>query len=348
MYVIRCSDINDALYQGTMMLRDFGQVRKSRVGTTLEMDMPVTTVYDNPLYRVLINQERDANPFFHLMEALWILKGREDVKFLAMFNPRMADYSDNGVTFNAPYGYRLRVETCGRYQDQIEMIVGELAGKPDSRQVVGQIWDPMDLDHDTKDKACNMQVVFRVRNSALDLTVYNRSNDMIWGAYGANNVQFSMLLEYVAAHVGIPVGRYFQVSNAFHVYTTGAGGEVWNKIKDQNWTYSPYLDGAFKNLVRMENDHMSDFDQDLTTFFNCFDLSENLQEFCANITVDGPMLTDYFNTLVVPMLLTFGDFKMFGKKEARNNVGMILADDWRTAALQWIENRNAPEVRDEA
>ena len=40
--------------------------------------------------------------------AIWIVLGRKDVEFLTIFNKRMADYSDDGKTFHAPYGWRLR------------------------------------------------------------------------------------------------------------------------------------------------------------------------------------------------------------------------------------------------
>jgi hypothetical protein len=50
------------------------------------------------------------------------------------------------------------------------------------------------------------------------MLVTNRSNDIVWGAYGANAVHFSYLLEYVASSIGVKVGRYWQVSNDFHIY----------------------------------------------------------------------------------------------------------------------------------
>ena len=74
--------------------------------------------------------------------------------------------------------------------DQITSAINILKSNSDSRQVIIQIWDPNDLERtDTKDKACNLCVVFRKRGKVLDMTVYNRSNDMLWGAYGANVVQ---------------------------------------------------------------------------------------------------------------------------------------------------------------
>jgi len=132
----------------------------------------------------------------------------------------MAEYSDDGQVFNAPYGYRLRqlfTDEGNCNIDQLDSVIQTLSKDPNSRQAVCQIWDVEDLEKTTKDKACNMSIVFRIRNGKLCMTVYNRSNDMIWGAYGANVVQFSMIQEYVAAHLGLPLGEYTQVSNSYHI-----------------------------------------------------------------------------------------------------------------------------------
>src|SRR5690606_27170488 len=37
--------------------------------------------------------------------------------------------------------------------------------------------------------------------------------------FGANAVHFSILQEYMAAHIGVPMGVYRQVSNNLHLYT---------------------------------------------------------------------------------------------------------------------------------
>ena len=175
---------------------------------------PVLLEIARPDERVVACPERDANPFFHLVEAMWILAGRNDVKTLAMFNNRMRDYSDNGLTFHGAYGYRLRL-TQG--VDQIAVAIQALRKNPGSRQVALQIWDArLDLGSQSKDIPCNDFVFLRVRNTlaggnVLDLSVANRSNDVIWGAYGANAVQFAFLQEYIAAHLGWGIGRWSSI-----------------------------------------------------------------------------------------------------------------------------------------
>jgi len=338
MYVINAENVNDALDQGLRLMVAEGEPVPSRNGMTLELPAPVTTVYKNPAQRVLVSSARDANPFFHLMESLWILAGREDVKFLSEFNKRMVDFSDDTKTFNAAYGYRLRKQfndsgNCDL--DQIEGVIRILSKDPNSRQAVCQIWDSVDLKKYTRDKACNMSIVFRMRNQRLDMTVYNRSNDMIWGAYGANVVQFSMIQEYVAASLGVNMGTYTQVSNSFHVYTEGAAGDVYNRTNagfDGN--YSPYEHCS--SLVTMSHAGMRFFNQDLKQFFKLYD---NFG--LAEVNQCSDWLSAYFEDLVMPMLLVYLVHKSEGPIEASKHLKLLVADDWRMACGTWLETRAA-------
>lgn len=336
MYVIEAENVNEAIAKGIKLIQREGVALNSRNGMTLEVPGPVATVYKNPSQRVLISSARDANPFFHLMESLWILAGRSDVKFLTEFNKRMADFSDDGIKFNAPYGYRLRnhFSDSGNYPlDQIEETINILKRDPSSRQAVCQIWDTKDVDRTTKDKACNMSIVFRIRNNKLDMIVYNRSNDMVWGAYGANVVQFSMIQEYVAAHIGIEAGTYTQVSNSFHVYTEGPGGEVFRRLLEGfDSSVNPYQPGDC--IVKMKPSDMSAFDYDLNLFFNIYDMYG-----LAEIGETVCWKSDYFKDLVLPMLCSYLIHKNHGPVEAMRYSQFILADDWEMAVNGWLEIR---------
>lgn len=338
MIVLNARNVNNALDQGIQLIKNIGEPVDSRAGMTLEIPTPVTTVYHKPWERVLISKVRDANPFFHLMEAMWILAGREDVKFLTEFNKRMVDYSDDGEVFNAPYGYRLRNGNCNANLDQLAEVIKLLKRDPNSRQAICQIWDEDDLVHTTKDKACNMSIVFRIRNGKLCMTVYNRSNDMIWGAYGANAVQFSIIQEYVAAHLGLPMGEYTQVTNSYHIYTDGAAGAVWDRIKDNyipNHGYVEDDDGLVKNMILMSQEDMPAFERDIRHFFKVYD------EFgIEELTEIRYWESKYFNKLVMPVLCIYRIYRDYGKEHALNYSNAILADDWREACEDWLNNRS--------
>jgi hypothetical protein len=59
------------------------------------------------------------------------------------------------------------------------------------------------------------------------MTVYNRSNDLVWGMFGSNVVHFSMLLEFIAISVGVSIGTYTQVSCNPHIYE-----QHWPKLEE--------------------------------------------------------------------------------------------------------------------
>ena len=82
MKVIRARNVNDALLLGLDLFQDPRNFREqqSRNGTTYEALEPVTTVYEKPWERVMLVKARDANPFFHFIEGLWMLAGRNDLK----------------------------------------------------------------------------------------------------------------------------------------------------------------------------------------------------------------------------------------------------------------------------
>jgi len=343
MFVIYARNPNEALAKGIDTISQYGEALESRNGPTLELPQPTATVYSKPWERVLISAVRDANPFFHLMEAIWILAGRYDVKFLAEFNKRMVDYSDDGIEFNAPYGYRMRntVSESSKQSgpvDQVGKVIDILKLDPGSRQAVIQIWDSEDLTKSTKDKACNMSVVFRIRNGKLCLTVYNRSNDMIWGAYGANVVQFSMLQEYVAANLGLPLGEYTQVTNSYHVYTSGVGGELWDKLQSE-YTYessNDIYDSSVHSSVYMNRQDMDsgDFQRDLNLLFNTYDefgLKEVSELECWR--------SDYFKQLILPVLCVFLIHKQYGASEALKYANCIQDDAWKLGIISWLVKR---------
>ena len=83
MQIIECENVNHALIAGINTLDQFGKRQGSRNGAVLVAPWPVITIIHDPEHRVLFNPRRDANPFFHLFESIWMLAGRNDVDFVA-------------------------------------------------------------------------------------------------------------------------------------------------------------------------------------------------------------------------------------------------------------------------
>jgi len=316
MRVLEASNVNVLLPMGLRLLRDGGVPVSPRGMATLEYPTPVATVYNNPTQRVLFSKKRDANPFFHFMEALWILAGREDVAFLAQFNKQMETYSDDGKRFHAAYGHRLR--SCGK--DQIENAIRIFQREPDSRQVVLQIWDVnKDLNVKVKDIPCNDMIFLKLRDGALNMTVCCRSNDVLWGAYGANVVQFSTLLEYIAARLKVRVGSYTQISDSFHVYTALP---LWAELKNSPYTAIDMYEHGISpgRLV----DNPQSFDAELRLFM----LGQDWYSWDNKV----------FPDVARPMMAAWKSHKQgrCGAQYAKH----IKHDDWRMACLGWLDRRS--------
>lgn len=314
MHVIHARNVNDAYRQG-LDLFDLGnfQVKPSRAGDTMEAPWPVTTVYVNPTERVLFAPVRDANPFFHLFESLWMLAGRKDVEFLAQFSKQAAGLIEGG----ASYGYRWRRHFG---VDQLSTIAGMIKKDPTTRRAVLGIWDPsVDLNSSNKDIPCNDTVKFCARRGVLDMVVFNRSNDMIWGCYGANAVHFSFLQEYMAALIGLPVGTYTQISCNYHVYV-----DLWNKKRaEPQWT-DQYAQKEVC-VYPLVHDPVV-FDMELDTLLN----TRLFPARCHN-----PFLSE----VAYPMWDAWETWKDGDKYGAVEKAEFIGASDWGQAATDWFRRR---------
>lgn len=240
MRVLNVRNVNEALPRAVRLLVDEGVPRPSRYGDVLQAPFSVTTVYDKPCERVLFSPERDANPFFHFYEMLWMIDGRNDVAGPARYAKRMATFSDNGETFHGAYGHRW-AHAFGT--DQLTTIINALAADKNDRRCVLQMWDTrLDLGKKGKDFPCNTLATFQVdANDQMHMVVFCRSNDIVWGAYGANAVHFSFLLEYVAKASGYSVGTYSQVSVNWHAYVHVFETVSHLRPDRMNHVYDPYV-----------------------------------------------------------------------------------------------------------
>jgi hypothetical protein len=208
--------VNSAYNDGLWWLKAAGGVEASRGGKVVVSPDPVVTITEQPWQRFLFDPQRRAHPFFHVAEALWMLSGSNDLAWLAQFNKRVFEFSDDGKTWRGAYGHRW-FNYFG--VDQIKEVIMLLRHQPDTRRAVLSMWDPVyDLGKPTKDVPCNTTIYFRVRADMLEMTVCCRSNDAIWGCHGSNAVHFSFLHELVARAAGLHQGRMIQFSNNYHIY----------------------------------------------------------------------------------------------------------------------------------
>ena len=323
---IRARNVNDALAQGLDEIRKHGIARTSRNGGVLSFPYPVITEYQNPKERVVTCPIRDCNPFFHHMESMWMLSGRNDLEFVKKYTKQMELYSTDGSRLNGAYGFRWR-EWFG--QDQIKMAIHRLKKFPDDRRTVIQMWDGYkDLlpDNEELDVPCNTAIYLSILDGALNMTVTNRSNDMIWGAYGANAVHFSFLQEYIASMLDVSVGSYYQFSNNLHVYTDFG---PYKKLIEQA-AEIPCLYQTKEAIPRRLVNNKSRF------------MSE-VEAFCEGS--DDKFQNTFLNEVSRPIKEAHDIFKQGDWYRAVSKCHEIQAQDWRIACQEWLERRIAAKTK---
>ena len=317
------------------MLRD-GELQQTRNGAAWVAPAPVMTVYERPWERVLFCPKRDANPFFHLFESVWMLGGRNDVKSVDRYVKQMKAYSDDGKTFHAAYGHRWRVHFG---KDQVRAVAKALAVNPRCRRQVIAMWDARadDSSNGGLDLPCNTHTYAWIDvQDRLSLTVCCRSNDMIWGAYGANAVHFSFLQQALAEATGRRMGKLYQLSNNFHAYEA-----VFNKLGDISDNVDPYFvekstiePGATPehsvNLLSAESSNADGL-------CGLQQLFEDIGKLLDEGMIQG-LRSPFLRTTVVPMIKAHDAYKA-KNGHALEIVEQVACPDWRRAGREWLQRR---------
>lgn len=351
MHVINAVNVNEAYSRGRSLILSKGVRESSRAGDVYVLSKPLTVTYSKPQQRVLFDPVRDANPFFHLFESLWLLAGRNDARWLDTFVRDFSSrFAEPDGTLHGSYGFRWRKhfdldgEGNPNMPDQIETAVRLLKTNPADRRVVLQMWDAVaDLGQNFRDVPCNIAAVPRIVNSGLDLLVFNRSNDFVWGMTGANAVQFSMLQEYLAGKIGVQVGTLTQVSANAHVYVDQAE-RLGRDSTGSPLTYVNYSTGSPLTYVNYYptttsiGDRWEEWDRDLRMFMFWDVSSEAAPEF----------YNSWFTHTAAPLRKAHAVWRGGDKQAAydmlRPAVAVGMSEDWRVAAAEWMWRRIAPGV----
>lgn len=342
MKVIEVRNVSQALPLGLDYLMTEGTRQPSRNGEVWVSPVPVTTVYQRPWERVLTNPIRDANPFFHLVEAVWMLAGRDDAAALTPYVRRFSEYAEPDGRIHGAYGARWRRHfsdpgQAGTYLDQLAEVIGKLKVNPLDRQAVIAMWSPEDdLLGSWRDRPCNTHVYLRVRDGSLDLCVMCRSNDIVWGAYGANAVHFSVLQEYIAGALGIALGTMTQVSWNYHAYVEPVNrmlaghniavlkrsAEVYGR--DIRRVYPadlrPYIDPVWAELTLLRDISLE----------------------ALVVATERPLIGPQLLRTVQRAARAHCFYRLGDHKNAAIQALQIEADDWLIACAEWL-NRRAPK-----
>lgn len=362
MFVIQAANPDHALSVGIPQILANGVATDSRNGPVLRFPRPVTTVWTSPMNRVSFSKVRDANPFLHLIESLWMLNGNNDVETIGYYAKQMLAYTDDGKTLNGAYGYRWRNHFG---YDQLDAVIAELRKNPGSRRCVISMWDgkgedvehesgigmyneykPSDLMNQTsKDLPCNTAVYVDICQGKLNITVTNRSNDMIWGAYGANAVHFAFLQEYLANKIGVAVGSYYQMSNNLHIYTefdvtkrfVESSGNGFRTVEGGLFYPSRYVDDVSSMPLQADSDEFEDELRDFVTV-------------CTEQKTPRAYENAFLDYVAMPMARSYNMHKAgdtagalalltYNKQCLQQDHDTKKGNDWLTAGIMWLGRR---------
>jgi hypothetical protein len=332
MIVIEATNVRDALIQAAYHLVGNHFAEETREGPAMVAVDPVTICYRNPKQHVLLNPVRDANPFFHLMEAMWMLAGRDDSAFLDNYVKDFGKkYASNGIVMDA-YGQRWRY---GLKYDQLDGIVSILRKDPTTRQAVLQMWGAGRDDlRAYSQKPCNLAVSFRVFDGRLNMTVFNRSNDLIWGCCGANAVHFPILQEYIAGRVGLELGSYWQVTNNLHMYIHQYE-MLCKRAETIGWDFLGEIIEPYESTMPLIDDREY-FDDELKETMEWLD---NMHE--GNLEVyEGNTTNRFLSQVVLRMAMAHYLYKNKKMQDSFDIIDTVAAEDWRTAGKAWLERHN--------
>lgn len=206
---LTCSALTaNVLYRDVLQLViERGEPVYPRGRGTLEVRGASLTL-ERPRMALVTTKERNLSLPYAAAEALWILLGREDVETLAPFNKRISDFSDDGRVFFGAYGPRLL--------DQLGYVLSTLREDRSSRQAVATLWRP--IPPKTKDVPCTVALQFMIRDDALEMTTFMRSND-VWLGLPYDLFTFTTIQRYVAAQLDLyDVGPYRHLVGSLHLY----------------------------------------------------------------------------------------------------------------------------------
>lgn len=280
MFTAEYEGINSFLIGASSLLLKEGVKRKPSGFNCIELPGPFMFKLNNPTSRLVTIAERKWNPMLPYAESLWLAVGRNDLQFIGHYLKNMKNFSDDGFYMRGGYGPRLRKYTGvnNDYKirnpfsvdisklnnsevDQFNYISLNFKKDINTRQAIINIGDPPKDCFDengclkvTKDFPCTRLLHFQKqpKENKLNLMVYMRSNDLLWGASAVNIFNYTFIQEYFAQILNLKIGDYYHIANNFHYYEE-YGKQIYDisKVKlqdDSGFMYSK----SFSNLIEFD------------------------------------------------------------------------------------------------
>ena len=171
--------------------------------------MQETFCIEDPNSSLIYIPGRNFSLVHAIHESLLIFCDDNHVKVAGYFNKNIAQFSDDGKTLHGSYGHRIATKMQG--------VLDKLKEDHDTRQALLTIHRVDDSIVETKDPPCTITLQFTIRDEKLNMHVYMRSNDIVWGT-PYDVFVFTTIQKVFANTLGIPVGKYYHTATSLHMY----------------------------------------------------------------------------------------------------------------------------------
>ena len=191
--------------------------KDDRTGTGTRSVFGRTLTHDMQCGYPLLNGKRIY--YKHaIVELLWILNGRTDIKYLRDNGVTYwdADYARSGRTDNnlgPVYGHQWR---SFNGVDQLANLVYDIKKNPNSRRLMINAWNPADLP-DMVLPPCHYGFQVYINNGTLDLMWQQRSADVFLGL-PYDIAMYGLLLEMLAKGAKLKPGKLIAQLGDCHLY----------------------------------------------------------------------------------------------------------------------------------
>lgn len=218
------NDVWGQAYSALAKQAEDGWSSDSRDGEVVGEICDAVFFVEDPTRSIVTSPIRKMPMRYAVGELAWYLSGSNKASDISRFAKKWVDISDDGVTNNSAYGYRIK-EKFGF--DQWKYIKSLLTKDPNSRQAVIHIKDADNTK--TKDTPCTVYLQFLLRNGKLNLSVHMRSND-IWMGVPYDMFSFCFLQMLMAMELGVEIGSYTHYAGSLHMYARDYKASIENTM----------------------------------------------------------------------------------------------------------------------
>ena len=153
-------------------------------------------------------------------ELLWFLRGETNTKYLKEHGVSIWDeWADEAGELGPVYGKQWRSwpTADGHHVDQIQLLLDQIKGNPDSRRLIVSAWNVGELDKMAL-APCHAFFQFYVVDGKLSCQLYQRSADIFLGV-PFNIASYALLTLMIAQVCGLKPGDFVWTGGDCHLYT---------------------------------------------------------------------------------------------------------------------------------